>query len=291
MGEMVLSSACQIPQLKNIWLTCFPEDTRETVDLFFDMVYKPEECLVRIEAGAPVSMVFMLPAVFMCGDVQWPVQYIYAAATLPQWQKRGYFGQLLKKSLEMAEKMGQKASFLRPGEESLFSYYQRFGYKPFFYREYITTVVEPSVMVGEMPIEEVPYTSFAALRDEVLSLGYGGHDHALPTSWIKWSGRLAGYAARSAVLSGGGILRSPQGYAVYEADIDSIAVKELVCPEEEKQAYIAYFSHKFPGKTIHLSMPVKDMEKAQPFGVLLPLGSDRMKQMEFAVPYMGLALD
>ncbi len=122
----------QIPALKAIWAASFPEDPPEAIEDFFARCFRPEECLTAFEGGEPVSMAFLLPALYQRGGKAFPVQYIYAAATLPAWRGRGIFGALLRGALEEGRRRGQFASFLHPGEPSLAAYYGRFGYRAGF---------------------------------------------------------------------------------------------------------------------------------------------------------------
>ena len=119
----------QASDLKTIWLRSFPGDTGEDVDAFFSALFRPEECLVYLAEGQPVSMTFALPAVFRAQGESVPVQYIYAASTLPEWRGRGIFGRLLEFTCGQGARQGMAASFLRPGEKSLFDYYRRFDYR------------------------------------------------------------------------------------------------------------------------------------------------------------------
>ena len=127
-----LSRPDQIPALKAIWAASFPEDSHELIDRAFGRLYRPADCMVECRAGRPVSMAFLLPAVWHNGTSTYPVQYIYAAATLPAYRGQGLFGALLRQAHEEASRRGQAASFLRPGEPSLTAYYRRFGYENWF---------------------------------------------------------------------------------------------------------------------------------------------------------------
>lgn len=127
-----LSRPDQIPALKTIWAASFPEDSPELIERAFDRLYRPADCMVEFRDDQPVSMAFLLPAVWHNGADAYPVQYIYAAATLPAYRGRGLFGSLLKRAHEEALRRGQAASFLRPGEPSLTAYYRRFGYENWF---------------------------------------------------------------------------------------------------------------------------------------------------------------
>lgn len=108
----------QASDLKTIWLRSFPGDTGEDVDAFFSALFRPEECLVYLAEGQPVSMTFALPAVFRAQGESVPVQYIYAASTLPEWRGRGFSGRLLEFTCGQGARQGMAASFLRPGERA-----------------------------------------------------------------------------------------------------------------------------------------------------------------------------
>ena len=62
-----LSRPDQIPALKAIWAASFPEDSHELIDRAFGRLYRPADCMVECRAGRPVSMAFLLPAVWHNG--------------------------------------------------------------------------------------------------------------------------------------------------------------------------------------------------------------------------------
>lgn len=101
-----LSRPDQIPALKAIWAASFPEDSHELIDRAFGRLYRPADCMVECRAGRPVSMAFLLPAVWHNGTSTYPVQYIYAAATLPAYRGQGLFGALLRQAHEEASRPG-----------------------------------------------------------------------------------------------------------------------------------------------------------------------------------------
>lgn len=118
--------------LTDLWLACFPGDTVETVHAVFDRVTLETEALVIERDGIPVSMVFLLAQQYRTDAGLYPVQYIYAAATLPAYRGRGLCRTLLETAFEIGRERGQTASFLRPATPSLSDYYRRLGYRPFF---------------------------------------------------------------------------------------------------------------------------------------------------------------
>ena len=111
------------PALSRLWLACFPGDTMETVRAVFGRLALETECLVAAPDGFPVSMLLLLPQRYAAAGRSLPVQYIYAAATLPAYRGRGYCGALLKAAFEVGRSRGQAASFLRPASQGLTDYY------------------------------------------------------------------------------------------------------------------------------------------------------------------------
>ena len=95
------------PALSRLWLACFPGDTMETVRAVFGRLALETECLVAAPDGFPVSMLLLLPQRYAAAGRSLPVQYIYAAATLPAYRGRGYCGALLKAAFEVGRSRGQ----------------------------------------------------------------------------------------------------------------------------------------------------------------------------------------
>ncbi len=137
-----------LPALHAIWRAAFPADTAEQRDLFFDAV-PPDRCLIAEADGVPVSMVYSLPAAL--GERR--LQYIYAAATLPEYRGRGIFAELLRYALKAAESAGCVGSFLHPAEPSLTAYYARFGYHPWTFCERVSGRAGTAVPVTRLSPE------------------------------------------------------------------------------------------------------------------------------------------
>ena len=158
------------PALSRLWLACFPGDTMETVRAVFGRLALETECLVAAPDGFPVSMLLLLPQRYAAAGRSLPVQYIYAAATLPAYRGRGYCGALLKAAFEVGRSRGQAASFLRPASQGLTDYYTQFGYRPFFgFLERRKPLSNASVRVPGL--ELFPVRDYGAARERVLADG------------------------------------------------------------------------------------------------------------------------
>ena len=268
----------QLSALKTIWLRSFPADTPEDVDAFFQSLFRPEDCLVHWENDQPVSMAFALPVVFHAADELYPAQYIYAASTLPEWRGKGIFGELLRFAFEQGAAQGMAASFLRPGEASLFGYYKRFGYRPFFSSEEIRLSRPVDRKWEGKPLQVLAPEAYAAARGRALA--------HIPFH-VEWSADQAAYAVRNAAAAGGCALAGPQSCALCEPDGQVLRVRELICPPEEEAAYFHVFSS-FACTEWEIRRP----GKGEFYGMWKPLSSAGEMLLDRAVqPYMGLSLE
>ena len=273
----------QIPALKAIWAASFPEDPPEAIEDFFARCFRPEECLTAFEGGEPVSMVFLLPALYQRGGKAFPVQYIYAAATLPAWRGRGIFGALLRGALEEGRRRGQFASFLHPGEPSLAAYYGRFGYRAGF-RAAVDRLNREEMLTAGGSAAGIRLLAgcpdYAARRDRLLA-GSG--------AYVKWEERLAGLAVSSAVSAGGGVLAGPDGLALCEPSGGVLAVRELLCPPQRRADYLCALAAQFDAPAYHIHRPAQAGETGETVGLIRPLHPEA--EDWDAASYMGLTLE
>lgn len=273
----------QIPALKRIWAASFPEDPPKAIEDFFARCFRPEECLTAFEGGEPVSMVFLLPALYRKSGKTFPVQYIYAAATLPAWRGRGIFASLLRGALEEGRRRGQFASFLHPGEPSLASYYGRFGYRAGFRaaverlnREELRTAGGGAAGLRRLDA----CRDYAARRNRLLA----GSD-----AYVEWEERFAGLAVSSAVSAGGGVLAGPDGLALCEPSGGALEVRELLCPPERRGDYLCALAAQFDAPLYHIHRPALAGETGETVGLIKPL---RPEAEDWdAASYMGLTLE
>ncbi|MDR3061950.1 MAG: GNAT family N-acetyltransferase [Dysgonamonadaceae bacterium] len=127
--------------LIEMWKLCFPEDTLEFRTFYFDKVYRHEETLIALEDGQPIASLQMIPYQIKLEDPIFPAAYISGAMTHPNYQRKGYMGELLKYALEEMNRKRVPITFLIPQEEWLFDFYTKYGYKKAFpwYSESIST--------------------------------------------------------------------------------------------------------------------------------------------------------
>ena len=110
--------------LKNIYRLSFGTDT-EFENLLFDSCGSFAE-VFEID-GVPVSFLFALPCKIHDGEKVCEFIYIFAAATHPDYRKKGYMAKLLEKVTEKYK----KPLILRPANKELINYYKKFGFATF----------------------------------------------------------------------------------------------------------------------------------------------------------------
>ncbi len=237
-----------------VWSASFPEDTDDCRDRFLNMAHLPQECLLAEEAGQVVSMLFMLP-------VEWKgqrLQYVYAAATLPEKRGRGVFTELLAAAIEYARTGGCVGSFLRPAEPSLENYYARFGYRPWDGYRTETGLSE----ADDIAVTLLSPEAYAARRAE-----------RLPSGSLVWESRFVTYAAACGLALG-----TPNAVALCDKIGDTLYIRELLGDASPAALAAAVGCARYD---------CRRFDGAQPFMMFLPL----TPQTDDTVPYVGLALD
>ncbi len=108
----------------DIWQACFG-DSKEYIDRFFKHWEEPAKAVAWIEDGHAVSVIYLLPSEYRCtGKAPVKIYYMYAVATLPEYQKRGYCAGLIKWiSYNIKEPV-----ILVPADDKLAAYYKNNGF-------------------------------------------------------------------------------------------------------------------------------------------------------------------
>ncbi|MDD3832466.1 MAG: GNAT family N-acetyltransferase [Oscillospiraceae bacterium] len=290
---LVFAGMDMAPSLRKIWLDAFPEDGPEDVDFFFSHALNSESCAAWVQDGQLVSMVFLLPGeLAFSNGRKLDLKYIYAAATLTEFRGRGIFGNLLTGVHELMRGRGVDACFLRPAQPSLFNYYPRFGYKPYFYNttQSIETGRNFEVSGGGRDISldasaESPQ-KIADLRNRLLK------DHPV---WVKWPEGLLDLAVLQAQRFGGTAIPHEKGFAICEKDGDKVWIREWLCRPGYEAALGRAVAERFKVSGFELRRPARPEDiNSHVFGMIKPLnnGADNLiDEYKDRLPYMGPAFD
>lgn len=120
-------SPCKTEDLQSLWETVFG-DSRSVTQAFFADAFFPDGCFYAEADGKAVAALYLLPV--NTGNLNG--FYLYAAATLPAWRGQGIMGNLIREALTFAKGCSDFV-YLCPAEDSLYAYYERFGFSQTLY--------------------------------------------------------------------------------------------------------------------------------------------------------------
>lgn len=121
-----------LSELKNLYLESFTEDSEEDAEYLFKNVFSKAELISEKRDGKTVSMLFLMDCNLISSEKVTPYYYLYAACTRPEYRGRGIMGNLLRDAVAFAKKNGKEGIILKPAKPSLFGFYEKHGFKPFF---------------------------------------------------------------------------------------------------------------------------------------------------------------
>lgn len=150
-----------IPQLKELWKTVFG-DSNDVIDFFFEYTADIDNIYVYKYDNKCVSAFYLIDAPIVQGNTVKKAKYLYAAATHPDYRKRGFMGELINYAIKRLKFSGYDYLCLYPANESLYSYYEKFGFtsvfldriyhidkdklEPYSHSRYFDTILSYSVM-------------------------------------------------------------------------------------------------------------------------------------------------
>ena len=150
--------------IHKIWETCFC-DGAELVDFYIDNRMEEENMLLVKEDGKAVSMASFLDIAIKSGDDWIPAKYVYAVATLPEYRRRGYAAEILKKAGEL---FGMPL-VLVPADKELVHYYEKIGFDETYPSEEFTAESGPVTMqaseINSYSVETVTAPEYKQIRE------------------------------------------------------------------------------------------------------------------------------
>lgn len=224
--------------LKKIWQISFG-DSAAYIDYFFSKLMQPENTLVYCESNhTPAAMLFLLPAELVLQGQSLPVQYIYAACTLPECRGRGYMKQLIDAASALGKSRGIYQTILVPAEESLFAYYEKNGYRNYFKRKSFGLSRSELEKYNGKGCQKLPVSVPGIIKQRNSSFSAVGT--------VKWPDAHIKYAIEEAFICGGGVLYTDFGYAFYKPYNNTLTVYETSIAPQHFNAFCGLLLNEFP---------------------------------------------
>lgn len=267
------------PRLRELWKLAFGDEDAY-IDHFFSRYYAPERMLVLEETGVVQAMTawFDMPLVFAEGT-RVSSAYLYAVATHPDCRGKGFASRLLAFADRWLAEQGFACVSTVPARPDLHVFFGQNGFEECFALERWAYV--PRTKIAPAPMARVEGEEYALLREQVLV----GTDH------IAYAPEAMAYQHGVCALSGGGLYRvGVDGCACVEVAGDEVFVKELLCPQTERESALTAIAQTHPGKRYWVRAPYGGQGERWDFAMLkwlIPAPQWNKK----TAPYLGLAFD
>lgn len=275
---------CDREAILRIWQTCFG-DSESYISFFLNNGFHPDSCLLWEENGKPVAMLHLLYADYQTNEKRCPVQYIYAAATLPAFQGRGIMGHMVDYAVKKGAEQGLLFTYLLPGSKGLYNYYAKLKFETAFSLQKAQVSREElkkTVSLNETEKFEKPNP------DDIYTQRQKEFCPA-----VLWQRETFGYVVSEWQFTGGDVLQGSGCYAFCRVRDNEVEVREsagefgrvaaMLLAHYEAERFTFYFPQNqavpFPAEVL-------------PYGMLKPCRNDFSVQNVAAVkPYTNLMLE
>ena len=223
---MRFASVEDIDSLKELYINSFDEQP-EAVDLFFNRIFKPENCYIAIDRDELIAMVHMLPTTINGKSAR----YLYAAATKEEFRGCGIMDGLVKAAMSI---YAPEICVTLPADDSLYGYYKRFKFKPL------------EINIAELSRQELEDMATPCEEQELVVDGFCGiRNRVLKDNFLFWNNDHINYAFDYNVLYGAEIIKSNFGYAIAYEEKGVCEVSEFICTDDNSPLLISMLLDKF----------------------------------------------
>lgn len=213
----------------DIWQQCFGDD-RSYIELYLDNRFDNENMLVIHEDGHPVSMASVLPVEVTINGEKHNARYVYAVATLPEHQGKGYASEIIRHALGKYH----EPLLLQPADGELDRFYSGLGFVETFRKV-------PYRIYG--CIDAVPANHWTGYDADAVKYKMVRDRHFEKEGYVAWDENAIAYAIRENAFCDGRTLILTQKDAtgdnkreemiMYRIDEDRLQVIESTLDENE----------------------------------------------------------
>ena len=129
----ITPETADLTQLHTLWKDVFGDEDGY-IDLFFSGAFHTSHPFAVIENGEVQSVLYLLDCQLQAGKQRYDGYYLYAAATKPQYRRRGLMRTLIEEAKAYMHESGKDFIVLVPATKPLYDYYEHFGFQTKLYR-------------------------------------------------------------------------------------------------------------------------------------------------------------
>ncbi len=286
MTELRFSRPGEEAAQKVLWQEAFG-DSDADIALFYETCWRPEEMLLLLEDGVPVSMTALLPHTLSLPDGgEASAFYVYALATARARRGMGFARRLLEEADRLLQNRGADCVTVVPAQPSLHRFFGAAGFQPCFStcRAWFRRAEIPTPAAGDLCVNAGP-EEYGAVRARCLA----------GTAAVRYGERLLRFQQGMCRLSGGGLFRltagGAEGCAAAEYRDDRLVLKELLLPPECLERGLALLARVLPAQEYEVRTSGAPAGWSQwEFGRIKWFSRD--KEARFGpAGYMGLGFD
>lgn len=262
--------------LTELWQGVFGDE-----DGFIDLIFKSEYdssiiCFAELVGEKAVSAFYLIRNELLFEGKLYNGYYLYAAATLPEYRKCRLMSELIQQAQQFCRTKNVDFISLVPSEESLYSYYSRFGFQSAMYR------YECSNFIGETADNDnkiiVDSNTLLDMRrcykNNIINFSQDTFFYA--TDCLKYAG-----FEFTAV--------SDNGYLCY-SDEDA-SCSELFVNIKESEISSKNLADKKGIFTSPFALCCFEECVIKPYGMIFPINPELVRDWNFKDIYMNMALD
>lgn len=262
---MLLSPlSADLTQLHTLWKDVYGDEDGY-IDLFFSGAYFSSHPFAVVENSEVRSVLYLLDCALQSGGQLYNGYYLYAAATKPQYRRRGLMRALIEEAKAFMRETRKDFIALVPANAPLYDYYHTFGFETCLYRWAGTLRGS-----GKQPAASLSFAQYSALSPQ-------------PCDRFVWTNGNLQYALDCLAFYGTKAYRTDNAAFLF----DGRTVREVLSASAwDAQFDLAAALPKDGTATVYAPFALSGFQK-QPYGMLFS-DTRALLQRQY---YMNFALD